>query len=116
MTRVTRGAWLAYAAIAGIVAIVGLALAPVAIWGPAVKPDLVALALTVGGVLALERRRPVLSAALLVLAIAAKPTAGVVLVALAIWIAWRDRAQLRSFVRGSAISVVVAAVALAPFG
>ncbi len=93
-----------------------LALAPVAIWGPAVKPDLVALALTVGGVLVLERRRAALAAALLVVAVAAKPTAGVVLLALVAWIAWRDRALLRPFLRGAAISVVVAAVGLVPFG
>jgi len=93
-----------------------LALAPVAIWGPAVKPDLIALALTVGGVVALERRRAGPSAALLVLAVLAKPTAGVVLVALVVWIAWRDRTQLQPFGRGSAIAIVVAAVALVPFG
>jgi hypothetical protein len=93
-----------------------LALAPVAIWGPAVKPDLVALALTVGSVLVLERRRAALSAALLVLAVLAKPTAMVVLLALAAWIAWRERALLRPFLRGAAITVAVAAIALVPFG
>jgi hypothetical protein len=93
-----------------------LALSPVAIWGPAVKPDLVALALTVGAVLALERRRAGLAAALLVLAILAKPTAIVPLVALLGWVAWRDRALLRRFALAGAIALVAAAVALVPFG
>jgi len=110
--RARSGGWLVAAALA-----VGwLALAPVAIWGPAVKPDLVALAFTVAGVVVLERRRASLSAALLVLAVLAKPTAIVVLVALVAWIAWRDRARLRPFIRGLALAVVVAAVALVPFG
>ena len=65
------------------------------------KPDLVALALTVGAVLALERRRPGLAAALLVLAAATKPTAIVPAIALLGWILWRDRALLRGFVLGS---------------
>ncbi|MEA2661617.1 MAG: hypothetical protein QOH08_1189, partial [Chloroflexota bacterium] len=93
-----------------------LAFAPVAIWGPAVKPDLVALALTVGAVVVLERRRPGLAAALLVLAVLTKPTAAVPLLALLVWIAWRDRALLRSFARGGAIAIAVAALALLPFG
>jgi hypothetical protein len=93
-----------------------LALSPVAIWGPAVKPDLVALVLTVGAVLALERRRPGLAAALLVLAAMTKPTAIVPAVALLIWIAWRDRASLRPFAAAGAIALAVAAIALAPFG
>ena len=102
--------------VAGALGVGWLALAPVAIWGPAVKPDLVALALTVGGVLLLERRRAAPSAALVVLAILAKPTAAVVLVALVAWILWRDRSQLRPFARGGAITAAVAAVGLVPFG
>ena len=93
-----------------------LALSPVAIWGPAVKPDLVALVLTVGAVLALERRRPGLAAALLVVAALTKPTAIVPAIALSLWIAWRDRALLRGFVIGGTAAVVGAAVALVPFG
>jgi len=93
-----------------------IALSPVAIWGPAVKPDLVALVLTVGAVLALERRRAGLAAALLVAAVATKPTALVPALALAVWIAWRDRALLRPFATAAAIAVAVAAVALVPFG
>lgn len=69
-------------------ALTWLALTPVAIWGAAVKPDLVAIALTVGGVAALDHatrpglgsrdgaaRAAVLGGALLALAIWAKPTA-----------------------------------------
>ena len=93
-----------------------LALSPVAIWGPAVKPDLVALALTVGAVLALERRRPGVAAVLLVLATATKPTAIVPAIALLLWIVWRDRALLRGFVMAGAVALVAAAIALAPLG
>lgn len=93
-----------------------LAFAPVAIWGPAVKPDLVALALTVGAVVALERRRAGLAAALLVLAVMTKPTATVPALALLLWIVWRDRALLRPFLFGGAIAIGIAAVALLPFG
>jgi hypothetical protein len=93
-----------------------LALSPVAIWGPAVKPDPVALALTVGAVLALERRRPGLAAVALVLATLTKPTAIVPSIALLGWIAWRDRALLRRFVIAGAVALVAAAIALVPFG
>ena len=99
-----------------ILAIGWLALAPVAIWGPAVKPDLVALALTVGSVLALERRRAGLSAALIVLAILAKPTAIVVALALLVWLIARDRPQLRRWSIAAAVAVAVAGAALVPFG
>lgn len=93
-----------------------LAFAPVAIWGPAVKPDLVALALTVAGVVTLERRRAGLAAALLVLAVVTKPTAAVPAVALLVWIAWRDRALLRPFVLGGIVATGLVALALLPFG
>ena len=99
-----------------VLALGWLALAPVAIWGPALKPDLVALALTVAAVLSLERRRAGVSAALLVLAIVAKPTAVVVAIALLAWLARRDRAQLRRSLGVAAIALVVAALALLPFG
>jgi hypothetical protein len=93
-----------------------LALSPVAIWGPAVKPDLVALVLTVGAVLALEGRRSGLAAALLVLAMVTKPTAIVPAIALLLWIVWRDRAVLRRFAASGAIALAAVAVALVPFG
>jgi len=93
-----------------------LALSPVAIWGPAVKPDLVALVLTLAAVLALEHRRSGLAAALLVLAMTTKPTALVPAIALLVWIVWRDRALLRRFAMGGAIALAAVAVALVPFG
>ena len=93
-----------------------LALSPVAIWGPALKPDLVALALTVGGVLALERRRPGHAAALLVLAAMTKPTAAIPAIALGAWIAWRDRELLWPFARSGVLALAVVAVGLVPFG
>ena len=93
-----------------------LAFAPVAIWGPAVKPDLVALVLTVGAVLAIEARRAGLAAGLVVLAVLAKPTALVVGLALLGWVAWRDRALLRPYLASGAIGAAVGAVALLPFG
>ena len=99
-----------------IIALGWLALAPVAIWGPALKPDLVALALTVGAVLSLERRRASLSAVLIVLASLAKPTAIIVAIALLVWIVTRDRALVRRWSVSVAIGIVIAAVTLAPFG
>ena len=99
-----------------VVALGWLALAPIAIWGPALKPDLLALAFTVGAVLSLERRRASLSAVLIVLAILAKPTAIVVAVALLVWIVTRDRALLQRWSVTVAIGTVISAIALAPFG
>jgi len=80
------------------------------------KPDPLAVALTVGAVLALERRRAGLAAALLTLAIATKPTALVPALALVVWIAWRDRALLPRFAVSGGLALAAAAVALAPFG
>jgi len=102
--------------VAAALALGWLALSPVAIWGPAVNPDLVALALTVGAVLALERRRPGPAAVLLLLATATKPTAIVPAIALLLWIVWRDRALLRGFVIAGAVALVAAAIAFAPIG
>ena len=93
-----------------------LALSPVAIWGPAVKPDLVALALTVGAVIALERRRAGLASALLVAAMIAKPTALLPAIALLLWVARLDRALFRRFMLCGGVALAAAAVALAPFG
>lgn len=99
-----------------VLALGWLALAPVAIWGPALKPDLVALALTVAAVLSLERRRAGLCAVLLVLAIVAKPTAIIVAIALLAWLVRRDRALLPRSLGVAAIALVVTAFALLPFG
>ena len=93
-----------------------LALSPVAIWGPAVKPDLIALVLTVAAVLALERRRSGLAATLLVLAMVTKPTAIAPAIVVLLWIVWRDRALLRHFAVAGTIALAAVAVALVPFG
>jgi hypothetical protein len=89
-----------------------LALAPVMIWGPAVKPDLVALALTALAVVLLDRRRELAPIAgfALVFAALAKPTALLPAAALVAWLAWSDRATLVRCGFGAAVAVVAAAV------
>ena len=91
-----------------------LALAPVMIWGPAVKPDLVALALTAIAVVVLDRRRDLAPIAgfAIVFAALAKPTALLPAVALCAWLAWSDRAALGRFGFGAAVAVVAAAVTI----
>ena len=101
---------------AGPLAAVGLglgwiALAPVAIWGAAIKPDLFAVALTLGGVAALERSRgrsALVAGALLALGVWAKPTALLPAAAVLAWCALTDRA---TFARAAAGFGGVAAVA-----
>ncbi len=87
-------AWRARAAgllVAFALAAAWLALAPVAIWGPVVRVDLLAVALTVGAVLAAERGATrdqgwtVLAGVLIALAVAAKPTAALPGLALGAW-------------------------------
>ena len=89
-----------------------LALAPVMIWGPALKPDLVALALTALAVVTLDRRRELapLAGFALVFAVLAKPTALLPAAALVAWLAWSDRPTLARFGFGAAVAVVAAAV------
>src|SRR5437588_2214032 len=89
-----------------------LALAPVMIWGPALKPDLVALALTAVAVATLDRRRELAPIAgfALVFAALAKPTALLPAAALLAWLAWSDRATLVRCGFGAAVAVVAAAV------
>jgi hypothetical protein len=97
---------------AGALAAGWLALAPVMIWGPALKPDLVALALTALAVVLLDRRRELAPIAgfALVFAALAKPTALLPAVALVAWLAWSDRATLVRVGFGAAVAVVAAAV------
>jgi hypothetical protein len=99
-------------AAAGAIAAGWIALAPVAIWGPVLKPDLVALALTVAAVVTLDRRRDLAALAgfALVFAAFAKPTALLPALALAAWLVWRDRASLARFGFGAAVAIVAAAV------
>jgi hypothetical protein len=89
-----------------------LGLAPVMIWGPALKPDLVALALTAVAVVTLDRRRELAPIAgfALVFAALAKPTALLPGAALVAWLAWSDRATLVRLGFGSAVAIVAAAV------
>jgi hypothetical protein len=85
-------------AVAGLLAASWLACVPVAVWAPAVKPDLVAIAFTVGAVLAANgRRRPVLAGLLIALAVWTKPTAALPALALAIYLI-RERQQLARYV------------------
>ena len=89
-----------------------LALAPVMVWGPALKPDLLALALTALAVVLLDRRRELAPIAgfALVFAALAKPTALLPAAALVAWLAWSDRAMLVRCAFGAAVAVVAAAV------
>jgi hypothetical protein len=89
-----------------------LALGPVMVWGPALKPDLVALALTATAVVALDRRRELapLAGFALVFAALVKPTALLPGAALVAWLAWSDRATLIRCGFGAAVAVVAAAV------
>src|SRR5437867_2801654 len=112
--------WRARAAGAAVAATIGLAWlgsVPVMQWGPALKPDAVALALTVGAVLALGRDRPMhaLSGALIGMAAMAKPTALLPAVGFLIFVARRDPiAALRGLGAGLAAAVAVALVTEGP--
>lgn len=87
-----------------------LAVAPVAIWGAAVKPDLVALAFTVAAVVAIDARRAALGGALVALAIWTKPTEALPAIALVAYLlATHSRGALRFAVTG-AIALAVAMV------
>jgi hypothetical protein len=89
-----------------------LALAPVMIWGAALKPDLVALGLTAMAVVLLDRRRELapIGGFALVFAALAKPTALLPGIALFAWLAWSDRATLVRCTFGAAVAIVAAAV------
>lgn len=82
-----------------------LAAIPVAVWAPALKPDPLALALTVVAVLALTGRpgHPLVAGIAAALAVCAKPTAGLPALALGVLLLSRDR--------GAAVRYVAAAVA-----
>lgn len=79
--------------VAGAIALAWLGSIPVMAWGLAVKPDPLALALTVGATLALARARPlpIVAGFLLGLAVTAKPTALLPAAALLVYVARRDR-------------------------
>ena len=97
--------------VAAALALGWLALAPVAIWGPAVKPDLVALFITVLAVVILDRRRDLAALAgfALIFAGLAKPTALLPAAALGAWLLWSDRSSFARFAFGAALAVIGAA-------
>ena len=113
-------AWRARAAGAAVAATIGLAWlssVPVMQWGTALKPDAVALALTVSAVLALGLDRPMhsLSGALIGMAAMAKPTALLPAAVFFIFVARRDPiAALRALGVGVAAAVAVALVTEGP--
>lgn len=96
------GRWLT----SGAIALAWLGSVPLMTWGLAVKPDLVALALTVGATLALARPRPlpVLAGVLVGVAVMTKPTALLPGLALLAYAARRDP-------RGAGIGIVGGLVA-----
>ncbi len=96
--------------VAATIALAWIASVPVMQWGAAVKPDPVALALTVGAVIALARERPnyLLAGALVGAAVLAKPTALIPGLALFAYVARRDPpSALRALGAGVVTAVVV---------
>lgn len=92
-----------------------VALAPVATWGAAVKPDMLAVALTLGGVVLLERSRgggagAFAAGMLLELALWTKPTAALPGIAMLIWTLLAARPAFAPALAGFG---VVAAIGLA---
>ncbi|MDQ2953178.1 MAG: hypothetical protein M3R54_13045, partial [Chloroflexota bacterium] len=83
-----------------------LACVPVAVWGPVVKPDLLAVALAVAAVLAArDRRRSALAGALIALAVWTKPTEALPAIALAFFLA-QERAALLRYGGGAFVASV----------
>jgi hypothetical protein len=96
--------------VAGTIALAWIASVPVMQWGAAVKPDPVALAFTVGAVIALARARPnhLLAGALIGAAVLAKPTALIAGLALFVYVARRDPlAAVRALGAGAVTAAVV---------
>jgi hypothetical protein len=86
---------------------------PILQWGSAVKPDLLALGLTVAAVMALDAGKPryVIAGALLGLAVMAKPTALLPAVAMLVFVARRDRAAALRGLGAGIIAVFASAFA-----
>ena len=118
-------AWRARAAgavVAVAMAAAWLALAPVASWGAAVKPDLLALALTVAAVCAADVRSargdtrwPLAAGVLIALAVAAKPTAALPALAVGAWLLGTRRAAAGAYASGAIVTVALALI-LTPGG
>ncbi|HEY3218217.1 MAG TPA: glycosyltransferase 87 family protein [Candidatus Limnocylindria bacterium] len=107
------------AVVAAVLALAWLGSVPVLQWGAAVKPDLVALAFTVGAVMTLDRARPrhAFAGALLGVAAMAKPTALVPALALLVFVGRRDpRAAVRALASGVVAALAVAFVTHGPEG
>ena len=105
------------AVVAAAIAFAWLGSIPVMQWGLAVKPDPLALALTVGAVLVLARARPLpLAAGVLIgLAVMAKPTALLPGLALMAYVARRDPlGATRGLVGGLVAAIVVAQLTYGP--
>jgi len=105
--RAWSGGWL----VAGALALAWLGSVPVMQWGLALKPDPLALALTVGATLALARARPLplIAGVLIGVAVMAKPTALLPGIALLGYVAWRDPVgATRGLVGGLVAASVVA--------
>lgn len=105
--RARPGGWL----VAGALALAWLGSVPVMQWGLAVKPDLLALALTVGATLALARARPLplIAGVLIGVAVMAKPTALLPGVALLAYVAWRDPLGATRGLVGGLVSAIAVA-------
>jgi hypothetical protein len=86
-----------------------VACAPVAIWGAALKPDLVALALIVGAIVALGARRAALAGALAALAVWTKPTEALPALALLLYLVASSRRDALRFAAAGAVALAVAA-------
>jgi hypothetical protein len=101
------GGWLT----AGALAAAWLGSVPLMSWGLAVKPDLLALALTVGATLALARARPLplIAGALIGVAVMAKPTALLPGLALLAYVAWRNPLGATRGLFGGLVSAIVVA-------
>ena len=88
-----------------------LATFPVVVWGVAVKPDLVALVLTVAAALALESRLSLVAGLLIALAAFAKPTELLPAFALAVALALvRDARALGLYAIGAAIGILASTI------
>ena len=103
--------------VAAAIALAWLGSVPVLEWGSAVKPDLVALAFTVGAVVALDRSHPrhALAGVLVAVAAMAKPTALLPALAMFVFVARSDpRAALRALGSGLVAAVIVAELTHGP--
>jgi hypothetical protein len=111
--RARPAGWL----VAGALALAWLGSVPVLQWGSAVKPDLVALAFTVGAVMAVDTAKPrhTLAGVLIGIAAMAKPTALLPAAAMFVFVARRDPlAALRALGSGLIAALVVAVLTHGP--